>query len=316
MLKYLGKRLAMMVAVLLILLVFLSSLVHLVPGDPVDVMIGPMAGDDFRQTVREEMGLDRPVAVQVTDFVIAAIRGDLGDDFVSNRPVTEMIGAVLPHTMLLAVAGLGLAVVIGLPLGVYAAIHANGPADRLIAAASIVFVTLPPYVTGLLFLLLFAVSLRWLPALGAGSLDDPLDFLARLILPASALALSWIGYLARLTRASMLEVLNADYLRTARSLGLHDARVNYVYALRTAVIPVVAVLGVGLGHLLGGAIFIEVIFSRPGLGSLFYDSIATRNFPVIRGIAVVVAGIFVLTNLLADLSYRLLDPRIRVEEAQ
>lgn len=314
--RYLAVRLMMMAAVLLILLGFLSALVHLVPGDPVDVMIGPMASEDFRRTVREEMGLDRPVAAQMADFVLGALGGDLGNDFISNRPVTEMIGAVLPHTMILAVAGLGLAIAVGLPLGVYAAIHANGFADRLIAGVSIVFVTLPPYVTGLLFLLLFAVTLRWLPALGAGSLDDPLDYLSRLILPASALALSWIGYLARLTRASMLEVLNADYLRTARSLGLHDARVYYVYALRTAVIPVVAVLGVGLGHLLGGAIFVEVIFSRPGLGSLFYDSIASRNFPVVRGIAVVVAGIFVLTNLLADLVYRLLDPRIRVEEAR
>jgi peptide/nickel transport system permease protein len=132
-------------------------------------------------------------------------------------------------------------------------------------------------------------------------------------LPALALALGWIGYLVRLTRASMLEVLQANYVRTARSLGLSHGRVYYVYALRSAVIPVVAVLGVGLGHLLGGAIFIEVIFSRPGLGSLFYDAIATRNFPVIRGAAIVVAVLFVLTNLMADLFYRLLDPRIRME---
>jgi peptide/nickel transport system permease protein len=126
--------------------------------------------------------------------------------------------------------------------------------------------------------------------------------------------LAWIGYIARLTRASMLEVLRADYIRTARSLGISSTRIYYVYALSSAIIPVIAVLGVGLGHLLGGAIFIEVIFTRPGLGSLFYDAIATRNFPVIRGIAVVVATLFVITNLLADLSYRLLDPRIRVEE--
>jgi peptide/nickel transport system permease protein len=143
-----------------------------------------------------------------------------------------------------------------------------------------------------------------------------LDYAARLFLPSLALALGWIGYLIRLTRASMLEVLATNYVRTARSLGIGSHRIHYVYALRSAVIPVVAVLGVGLGHLLGGAIFIEVIFSRPGLGSLFYDSIATRNFPVIRGAAVIVALLFVVTNLLADLSYRLLDPRIRLEARQ
>jgi peptide/nickel transport system permease protein len=200
-----------------------------------------------------------------------------------------------------------------LPLGVYSAIHANGWIDRIIAAVSITLISLPSYVVGLVLLLVFSVGLAWFPALGAGEFSHPLDYGVRLFLPSLALALGWIGYLIRLTRASMLEVLAANYIRTARSLGIGHGRVHYIYALRSAVIPVVAVLGVGLGHLLGGAIFIEVIFSRPGLGSLFYDSIATRNFPVIRGAAVIVAVLFIVTNLLADLSYRLLDPRIRVE---
>jgi peptide/nickel transport system permease protein len=249
----------------------------------------------------------------VLSFIAGAARGDLGHDFVSHKPVLSMIGAVLPHTMILALAGLGLAVLIGLPLGVYAAIHSNSWIDRVIAAVSITLISLPPYVAGLVLLLVFAVGLAWFPALGAGQFDQPLDYLMRLVLPSLALALGWIGYLIRLTRASMLDVLQANYIRTARSLGLGQGRIYYIYALRSAVIPVVAVLGVGLGHLLGGAIFIEVIFSRPGLGSLFYDSIATRNFPVIRGTAIAVAVLFIVTNLLADLSYRLLDPRIRVE---
>ena len=303
----------MIAAVLLILLVLLSMLVHLVPGDPVQIMIGPTASDEFAARVRAEMGLDDPIPVQVVSFIWDAVRGDLGNDFVSNRPVTAMIGAVLPHTIVLALAGLGLAALLGLPLGVFAAIHPGSLIDRTIALVSIVMITLPAYVAGLLLLLTFSVALRWFPAMGAGEFSDPFDYLSRLVLPVVALAMSWLGYLARLTRASMLEVLNADYLRTARSLGLAEGRIHYVYALRSAVIPVVAVLGVGLGHLLGGAVFVEVIFNRPGLGSLFYDAIATRNFPVVRGIAVVVASIFVVTNLLADLSYRYLDPRIRVE---
>lgn len=313
MLTYLGKRLCMIAAVLLILMVLLGSLIHLVPGDAVKIIVGPLASDSFAAAVRSEMGLDKPIPVQILDFIAGALHGDLGRDFVSRRPVTAMIGGVLPHTMILAVAGLGLAIVIGLPLGVYSAVNANSALDKMIASLSIVLITLPPYVAGLLLLLIFAVTLAWLPALGSGDFSQPLDYASRLILPSLALALGWIGYLARLTRASMLEVLGANYVRTARSFGLSDSRIHYVYALRSAVIPVVAVLGVGLGHLLGGAIFIEVIFSRQGLGTLFYDALATRNFPVMRGIAVVVATLFVLTNLLADLSYRLLDPRIRVE---
>ncbi|HEY4161888.1 MAG TPA: ABC transporter permease [Dongiaceae bacterium] len=313
MLIYLGRRLALTAGVLLLLLVFLSVLIHLVPGDPVQIIMGPLASESFAATVRQEMGLDQPIPMQVLSFIYGALKGDLGHDFVSHKAVTEIIGDVLPHTMILALSGLGLAVVIGLPIGVYAAVHANSWLDRLIAAASITLISLPPYVVGLILLLVFAVGLAWFPALGAGQFDHPLDYLMRLVLPSLALALGWIGYLIRLTRASMLEVLQANYVRTARSLGVGRGRIHYVYALRSAVIPVVAVLGVGLGHLLGGAIFIEVIFSRPGLGSLFYDSIATRNFPVIRGTAIVVAVLFVVTNLLADLSYRLLDPRIRVE---
>ncbi len=315
MLKYLVRRLLSTAGVLLLLLVFLSALVHLIPGDPVQIIIGPLASESFAATVRKEMSLDQPVGMQVLHFITAALQGDLGRDFVSHRPVTEMIASVLPHTMILAVAGLGLAILVGIPLGVYAAVHSNGWADRFIASISIALIALPPYVAGLVLMLVFSVGLAWLPALGAGRLDQPADYLLRLIQPATALALGWIGYISRLTRSSMLEVLQANYVRTARSLGLSPMRVNYVYALRSAIIPVVAVLGIGLGHLLGGAILIEVIFTRPGLGSLFYDAIATRNFPVIRGIALVVATIFVVTNVLADLCYRLLDPRIRVEAA-
>lgn len=316
MLRYIYKRLLMAVAVLLILLVFLGTLVHLVPGDPVEIIVGPMASETFAAQVREEMGLDEPILQQLGTFALGAVQGDLGTDFVSRRPVTRMIGEVLPHTMILALSGLALSALVGLPLGVLAASRPNSWTDRIVAGLSISFITLPPYVAGLFLLLIFSLELDLLPALGAGSLADPLDYLSRLILPAVALALAWIGYLARIVRASMLDVIRADYIRTARALGLSETRILYVYALRSAVIPAVAVLGVGLGHLLGGAVFIEVIFSRPGLGSLFYDAIATRNFPVIRGAAMVVAVLFVVTNLLVDLSYRILDPRIRMEESE
>jgi peptide/nickel transport system permease protein len=178
---------------------------------------------------------------------------------------------------------------------------------------SVSMITLPPYVAGLFLLLLFSVHFTWLPSIGAGSLSHPVDYLKHLALPAIALAVTWIGYLARLVRTSMLEVLGENHIRTARAFGLSDRIVFYKYALKNAIIPTVAVLGVGLGTLMGGTIFVEVIFTRPGLGSLIFDSIETRNYPVVRGGVLVVALLFVGANLIADLSYRYLDPRIRLE---
>jgi peptide/nickel transport system permease protein len=173
------------------------------------------------------------------------------------------------------------------------------------------FITIPSYVAGLLLLLVFAVQLDWLPALGVGDPARPTDYLQHLVLPAVALAITWIGYLARLVRASLLEVLSTDYIRTAFAYGLRERLIHYKYALKNALIPTVAILGVGLGNLLGGAVFVEVIFTRPGLGRLIFEAIAERNYPIVRGGVLVVALLFVLANLVADLSYHYLDPRIR-----
>jgi peptide/nickel transport system permease protein len=186
--------------------------------------------------------------------------------------------------------------------------------DRVSGIAAVSCITVPPYLAGLLLVLVFSVHFHVLPAIGSGDISDPVDYLRHLILPAVALAITWIGYLARLVRASMLEVLGANYIRTAQAFGLRERTIFYRYALKNAIIPTVAVLGVGLGTLMGGAIFVEVIFARPGLGSLIYDAVLTRNYPIVRGGVLVVAILFVLANLIADLSYRLLDPRIRVEE--
>jgi peptide/nickel transport system permease protein len=174
-------------------------------------------------------------------------------------------------------------------------------------------ITIPPYVAGLFLLLLFAVRFPIFPAIGSGDISHPIDYAKHLVLPAVALAVTWIGYLARLVRASMLEVLNSSYIRTAEAFGLRERLIFYRYALKNAIIPTIAVLGVGLGSLMGGAIFVEVIFARNGLGTLIYDAIESRNYPIVRGGVLVVAILFVLANLIADLSYRMLDPRIRDE---
>ncbi len=314
--KYILKRLGMTLMVCLLATVFLSLMPYLIPGDPVKTILGPRASEALVAQLRSEMDLDKPPLVQVTRFLGRAVRGDLGNNFVTGKPILYQINEVLPHTILLALASLGLAVLIGIPLGVFSAAHPGGWLDHLIGILSVSVITVPPYVAGLLLLLLFSVTLRWLPAVGAGEWGQPVSILQHLILPAVALALSWVGYLARLVRASVLEVMTLDYIRTAFAFGIKERSVYYKYALKNAIIPTIAVLGVGLGNLLGGAIFVEIIFSRPGLGQLIYDSIVDRNYPVVRAGILFAAVMFVLANLLADISYRFLNPRMKVEGEQ
>lgn len=314
--RYLLKRMAMTIAVVLLVTLFLGALIHIVPGDPATLVLGHRASEATIQEVRAHMGLDEPVLEQMAGFIAGAVRGDLGTTFFNNQPVTGMVANALPHTLALAVTGLGMSVLIGFPLAVYAATRPDSIMDRVTSVVSVSFITMPSYVVGLFLLLAFPVSLGVLPATGAGSLSDPLDYLRHLILPATALAVTWIGYFARLVRSSLLEVMGTNYIRVARAYGLPERAIFYKYALKNAVIPTVALLGVALGGLMGGAIFIEFIFARPGLGTLALDAINTRNFPLLRGVVLVVALLFVFANLLADLSYRFLDPRIRVEEVE
>jgi peptide/nickel transport system permease protein len=314
MIQYLAKRLGMTVVVLVVVMTFLSILIHLVPGDPARIILGPRATPALIQQVRAEMNLDDPVYLQVWEFFANAVQGNLGRDFISNQPVTSLIFAELPHTVILALAGLGLAAVAGIPLGVYAATRPNTLVDRLTAVVSISFISTPSYVVGLYLLVLFTLTWPFFPAVGGGELSDPIDYVDHLVLPAVALGLIWVGYIARLVRTSMLEVIGANYIRTAQAYGLSHTSIYYKYALKNAVIPAVAVLTVAFGELMGSAVFVEVIFSRPGLGLTLIDAIEERNFPIVRGVVMVIALIYVFANLLADLSYRFLDPRIRVEE--
>lgn len=312
--QYLLKRLGMTFAVVLLILLFLAVVPHLIPGDPVENILGPRATDARIEQVREEMGIDDPILVQAGSFIWNAVQGDLGRDFATNRPVTTILAQAVPHTMALAFAALGMAVLLGIPFGVLAAAKPDSLLDRVTSVASVSFITVPSYVMGLFLLLLFPIWLGVLPATGTGSFDQPVQYLRHLILPASALAITWVGYFARLVRASMLEVVGSNYIRVARAYGLRERAIHYRYALKNALIPSVAIMGVALGNLLGGAVFIELIFNRPGLGKLALDAIGARNYPVLRGSILMVALLFVAANLAADLSYRFLDPRIRVEE--
>jgi len=308
---YLLRRLIMTVLVIVLVMAFLGALVHVIPGDPVTLILGPRATPELIAQVRSQMELDQPVHIQVGHFMVNAVQGDLGVDFVTDTSVMELVMQALPPTLTLAALSLILAAVFGIPLGILSATRPNSLLDRVTAVFSVSMITIPPYVAGLLLLVIFAVRLKALPSIGSGDISDPVDYFLHLILPVTALAITWIGYIARLVRSSMLEVLNADYIRTARAYGLTDRRVAYKYALRNAIIPTIAVLGVAFGTLIGVAIFVEVIFARAGLGMLVFDAIQARNYPVVRGGVLAIAILFVLANLVADLTYQIVDPRIR-----
>lgn len=313
---YLVKRFFMTTLVLFLVIVYLSLLIHVVPGDPAKTLLGPRANDDLIAKVRAAMDLDKPVHVQIALAVWSTVRGDLGIDIFTGRPIKDLIAAALPHTLILAWTALGLAALIGVPLGVYSATHPDSWPDRITAIFSISFITIPSYVAGLFLLLLFAVQLQWMPAIGLGEEGDPVDYIRHLVLPATALAITWIGYLARLVRASLLEVLNQTYIRAAMAAGLSRRQIFYKYALKNALIPTVAVLGIGIGNLMAGAVFVELIFSRPGMGTLIYNAIQSRNYPIVRAGVLIVAFLFVLANLLADLTYTYLDPRIQLDKVR
>ena len=313
---YLLKRFLMTVLVLLLVITFLSLLVHIVPGDPAKTLLGPRSNPDLIAKTRAAMDLDKSIPVQVGNFVWNVLHGSFGTDIFTGRSINMLVGSALPHTLILAWGSLGLAVLVGLPLGVYSATHPDSWLDRITALLSISFITIPSYVGGLFLLLLFAVKLRVMPAIGLGKDGDVLDYIKHLILPATALAITWVGYLARLVRASLLEVLNETYIRAAMAAGLSQRLVFYKYALKNALIPTVAVLGVGIGNLMGGAVFVELIFSRPGMGTLIYNAIQSRNYPIVRAGVLVIAVLFVAANLLADLVYTYLDPRIQLDKVR
>lgn len=316
MLFYIVKRLLMTILVLLLVIVFLALLVHIVPGDPATTILGPRATPGLIQKMRSAMDLDKPIYIQVGNFLWNIFHGSLGTDAVTGAPITKLIASALPNTLILAVTSLSLAILLGIPVGVFSATHPNSWVDRIFAIISISFTTIPSYVAGLFLLIVFAVELHILPAMGAGDKGDAIDYLRHLILPSVALAITWIGYLARLVRTSLLEVMNETYVRSSRAAGLSEWLIRYKYALKNALIPTVAVLGVGLGSLMGGAVFVEIIFSRPGMGLLIYNAIQVRNYPLVRSGVLVVAFLFVFANFIADLLYTFLDPRIQLNKRQ
>lgn len=314
MLLYVAKRLGLAAVVIVVIMALLGALVNLVPGDPARIILGPHATPQLIAEVRRSMGLDNPIYVQVWDFMWQAVHGNLGTDFISKASVSSEIGAPLVNTLILSVVSLVLSVVVGVPMGILAAVRRGGIVDALVRGTSVVLLSAPSYVIGLLLLLAFAIDVHLLTALGSGSLSNLGGYAERLIMPSVALAAFWWAYLARLVRSSMLEVLSDPFVRTSRAYGLKERVIRYRVALKNALVPVTALTGLMVGYILAGTVYVEVIFERTGLGNLAIAAIGNRDWPVVRAAVLIYAAAFIVGNLLADVAYRFLDPRLRLEE--
>lgn len=309
MLSYLARRVTLSITVVLVVVAAMFVMMHAVPGDAVRTALGPRASEVMVEAYRFKMGLDQPVIVQISRYFGAIMRGDLGNDAISGQPVLQIILSQLPDTLYLIAGAMLVAVLPGIYLGVTSATHRGGVFDRITSVLSVSVMAVPSFVIAIYLLLFFAIRLGWFPAIGAG--ETFAEKMHRLVLPSIALGLAWIGYLARILRASMLEVMAENHVRTARAFGISRNRIMYDYVLRIAILPTITVLGMGVGQMISGAVFAEIVFGRPGIGKLVYDAIANRNYPIVTGTVLLTTVFFVMVNLIADLLIAALDPRVR-----
>ncbi len=305
MLKLLRQRLLDFIPMLLITSMVVFALLHLLPGDPVtSMMSGSGASAEVIATVRHQLGLDQPAYVQYWRFLSGALRGDLGRSLTARREVVDMVAELAPRTIELALAAVILAVVAGVPLGIVAAVKRNTWIDRLAMLVAMAGVSMPQFWLALLALFLFSFRLGWVPATGVGGLN-------RVILPAAVLGFGSAAAISRMVRASMLEVLGQDYVTAARGRGVSFYKVVTHHAFRNALIPVVTVIGLQIGWLVGGAVIVETVFARPGVGRLLVQAITSKDFPVVQAVILYITLGYLLVNLFMDILYGILDPRIR-----
>ncbi|MER8407725.1 ABC transporter permease [Mesorhizobium sp. M1307] len=306
---YFLKRIALAIAIIAIAVTLLFLMIRLVPGDPAAALLGPRATPEMKALLHQQMGLDKPLVLQIVTFFGGLLHGNLGFDVFSQRPVADIVFEQLPYTIELILVSIFWAVVIAVPLGCYSAMRRNSVIDQVVGVVAVATIAIPSFVMAVYALLIFAVTLRWLPAIGAGNgFWDPLIYL---ILPAFAIGIGWVGYISRLVRASMLEILGENHIRMARSFGISEWRIVARYALPLAILPTVTILGVGIAWLLSSAVFIEVVFARPGVGSLIVNAVNTRNYPIVMGVVLVTTFLIVAATTLSDLVNAFLDPRTR-----
>jgi len=334
MINYIIKRLLALIPILIGVAVIVFLIVHLIPGDPAQTMLGERATDQALERLRAQMGLNDPLPVQFWRYVKDLLRGDLGRSIMSNNPVSAELAQRFPATLELSFFAMIFAIVVGVPAGIFASINQNSWFDNLSMLIALIGVSMPIFWLGLMFIWLFAVELGWFPPssrIGVGLDFSPItnlyvidsilqlnfkalkDILHHLVLPAVALGTIPMAIIARMTRSSMLEVLRKDFIRTAYAKGLKRKIVIFKHALKNAMVPIITVVGLQFGVLLGGAVMTETIFSWPGLGKYLVDAIYARDFPIVQGGILFFAGVFVIVNLIVDLSYALVDPRIQYE---
>lgn len=310
MLSLIVKRLLQLVLLLfgISFLVFMSM--HLAPGDPASIIGGPTATESDLDAIRAELGLNEPVLVQYFDYIRGVVQGDLGYSFQNNQSVSESIATRFPQTLNLAIASMLVAILIGVPAGIISAIKQNSWFDVSSTTVALAGISIPNFWLGAMLILIFSVELQWLPVGGLNAPFWTVEGIKQLILPAITLGTASAAMIARMSRSAMLEVIRADYIRTARAKGVKKNVVVWVHALRNAMIPVITVIGLNFGFLLGGTIITEQVFAINGVGRLMIDAIAARDFPVVQGTVLLVATLFVVVNLLVDIIYAFVDPRI------
>ena len=310
---YFGKRIILGILIVFVAISLLYSMIHLVPGDPVKTLLGPRASPEIQAQIREKMGLNDPLPIQIIKFVGRVAVGDLGEDVFKKKSVNTIVFEQLPHTIYLVLAAIGWAIITGVPLGCLSAFYPNSVIDRIAGVLSVSCIAIPTFVVALYSILFFAVKLKWLPAIGAGD-GDLKGYVSHLILPAFAVGLGWVGYLARLVRASMLEIMGENHVRAARAFGLPETIIVYKYVLRLAILPTITLIGMGMGILVSSAVFTEIVFARPGIGRLIFDAVITRNYPVVMGSVVITTVLFVISTTIADVVNALVDARLRTQK--
>lgn len=312
MFAYIVRRILATIPVMGVVALFVFSLLYFSPGDPAAIIAGDMSTADDVARIRQSLGLDLPFHVRFGSWVWAILQGDLGTSIFSNLPVATLIGQRLEATISLSIVTLLFAVSVAIPMGVLAAWKAGGWIDRIVMLFAVLGFSVPVFVIGYVLIFTFAIELYWLPVQGFTSIREGLwPFLRNMILPTLALGTIYIALIARMTRAAMLDVMAQDYIRTANAKGLRTDRVLLGHALRNAAVPIVTVIGIGVALLIGGVVVTESVFAIPGLGRMTVDAILRRDYPVIQGVILMFSFVYVIINLLVDLSYTLFDPRIR-----
>lgn len=311
MLAYCIRRCLWALPTMFAVLLFIFVVMRILPGDPAYAILGDEAPPEALEQFRRNWGLDRPLLHQFGAYLGGLLTGDLGLSMANRQPILPQILRAIPYTLDLTIAGSAIGVLLGIPLGVFTARYRNGSVDYVGRMLSLAGLSVPSFYLGILLIFFLSFKFQWFPVIGGGDLSDPWSRFYHLILPALSVGLSQTAYITRVTRSSFLEVINADFVQTARAKGVKERPVMFKHALRNALVPVVSVVGIYVGILIGSSILVTIVFNRPGLGKLMVGAISTHDYTMLQSIMAIYAGIIVMVNLLTDLAYGLVDPRIR-----